>query len=124
MVPSRTVAVCRRLIRRLLPTGHPTIERAADLMGIPIRTLQRRLHAAGFTFSQLVEEVRLEQACGLLTKADARMVDVAAALGYRDPSNFGRAFQRWTGLTPKQYRCRLAGISAKGRRKCSTIGTK
>lgn len=124
MVNSRIVPACRKLICRLLPTGYLTIEQVSNKLGIPIRTLQRRLDAAGYTYSQLVEAVRLEHACRLLTKSDARMVDIAALLGFRDPSNFNRAFQRWTGLTPKQYRCRLAGLWSKERKKGSPIGTK
>ena len=119
---SRTVPACRRLIRHLLPTGHSTIERAANRLRIPIRTLQRQLHTAGYTYSQLVEEVRLEQASRLLTKSDARMVDIAALLGFRDPSNFSRAFQRWTGLPPKEFRRQLSG--KRFRERGSTGGTK
>ena len=80
MVNSRIVPACRKLICRLLPTGYLTIEQVSNKLGIPIRTLQRRLDAAGYTYSQLVEAVRLEHACRLLTKSDARMVDIALGI--------------------------------------------
>lgn len=101
------------LIRELLPSGHPTIDRAARRYGLPVRTLQRRLHEVGLTYSELVNEVRFEAACRLLDDPQARIADVAAALGFADPSNFSRAFVRWTGEQPREYRRRRAGARPK-----------
>ncbi|MFW2374110.1 MAG: helix-turn-helix domain-containing protein [Gammaproteobacteria bacterium] len=72
-------------------------------LGIPIRTLQRRLKNDGLTYSRLVADVRCEAACRLLKDPSSGVAGIATALGYADPSNFSRAFQRWTGISPRQY---------------------
>ena len=109
MINSVSTTAFRRLIRELLPTGHPTIDRAAQRLGTPVRTLQRRLHHAGLSYSELLDEVRCDAACRLLTNPRARVADIARALGFSDPSNFSRAFVRWTGISPREYRHRQAG---------------
>ena len=109
MANSVSVTAFQGLILDLLPAGHLTIDRAARRCGIPVRTLQRRLHEAGLSYSELVDEVRFEAACRLLDDPQARIAEVAAALGFADPSNFSRAFVRWTGLPPREYRRRRAG---------------
>jgi len=58
----------------------------------------------GFTFTEYVSAVRLKEAQRLLRETDARVVDVAAAVGYRNLSHFGRAFRRFAGCSPLQYR--------------------
>jgi AraC-like DNA-binding protein len=60
------------MIRELLPVGHPTIDRAAQRLGTSVRTLQRRLHNAGLSYSELLDEVRCDAACRLLTNPRAR----------------------------------------------------
>ena len=97
---------CTTVILELLPLGHPSIQQAAQKLSIPVRTLQRRLHDVGLTYSELVDQVRCEAACHLLTAENLCMAEITAALGFSDPSNFSRAFQRWKGMLPSQYRAR------------------
>ena len=125
MASSVSTATFRRLILELLPTGHPTIGRTAQRLGIPVRTLQRRLHNAGLSYSELVDEVRCDAACRLLSSPCARVADIARALGFSDPSNFSRAFVRWTGISPREYRHRQAGRRSKRRgRPSKDVGAK
>nr|MBS0019212.1 helix-turn-helix transcriptional regulator [Gammaproteobacteria bacterium] len=98
-----TVSAVRQAIADLLPSCHPTIGRAAAVLGTPVRTLQRRLHELGMTYGDLVDQVRWEEACQRLGDPRTRIVSVAAAVGYRDRSSFSRAFVRWTGVAPKEY---------------------
>jgi AraC-like DNA-binding protein len=98
-----TVSAVRQAIADLFPSCHPTIGRAAAVVGTPVRTLQRRLQELGVTYSGLVDQVRWEEACQRLCDPQARIVSVAAVVGYRDPSSFSRAFVRWTGMAPKEY---------------------
>jgi len=81
-----------------------TISQAADLAGVSVRTLQRRLAAEGLAFSELVEEVRAELAGEMLNDTDLSLNEVAKELGYSTLSNFSRAFQRWTGKRPSEFR--------------------
>lgn len=77
-----------------------------------VRTLQRRLAAAGLTYSRLVDEVRFERARLLLVEPGVGISNIAAALGYADPAHFTRAFTRWAGVAPQAYRRRLASKDA------------
>jgi AraC-like DNA-binding protein len=82
----------------------PTIKRMADLANISARTLQRRLADDGHTYAQLVDQTRAELAIELLGDVDRTIGEIAAELGYSEPNNFARAFRRWTGKTPEQFR--------------------
>lgn len=81
-----------------------SIVRVARDLRLSTRTLRRRLRAAGQSFQELVEEARREHAVSYLVETDHSVKEIAGRLGYRDPSNFRRAFQRWTGQTPVEYR--------------------
>ena len=73
-----------------------------------VRSFQRRLEDEGVNYSQLIDWVRLDRATRLLDAPGARVIDVALEVGYSDPAHFTRAFRRWTGVTPRQFRGRLA----------------
>lgn len=94
----------RQLIRLLLPEGYPSLTIAAEAAGVSTRTLQRRLEDNNLNFSQVVEQVRFEQAVHLLQDPTHQLIDIAFELGYSDAANFTRAFKRWTGVSPTQFR--------------------
>lgn len=94
----------RALARTYLELGCPTIKLAAEISGVSVSTLQRQLDAFGLTYTDIVQQVRLERAKGLLTNPRVKIIDTALAVGYDDPSHFSRAFKRLAGLTPRQYR--------------------
>lgn len=94
----------RALLSELALTGPLSIERAARHIGTSPRTLQRRLADRHLTYRTFVEEVRLETARTLLCRTDLSVKDVASMLGYRTASGFSRAFNRWTGKSPRAYR--------------------
>ncbi|HEY9616845.1 MAG TPA: helix-turn-helix domain-containing protein [Microcoleaceae cyanobacterium] len=107
----------RQLIRLLLPEGYPNLAIAAEASGVSIRTFQRRLAEADLTYSQLVEQVRFEQAIHLLQNPAHQLIDIALELGFTDPANFSRAFKRWTGVAPRQFR----DLHCQRKRHCSTL---
>jgi AraC-like DNA-binding protein len=78
--------------------------RAADLCGMGKRTLQKRLQEADTTISNVIGELRCDQAISRLLKSNHRVADIAVGVGYPDPAVFSRAFKNWTGLSPQQYR--------------------
>jgi len=106
MANTLPISACQNIVTALLPTGYPTIELTARLLGMPVRSLQRRLRECGQSYSQLVDAIRCEQACRLLDEPGTCVANVADTLGYADPSSFSRAFRRWTGLSPKGYQRR------------------
>ncbi len=81
------------------------------------RTLQRRLRSAGLTYGHLVAEARRASAEQLLADRSRTIADVARRLGYSDPAHFTRAFQRWTGVTPRAFRVSRADSAPAARRR-------
>ena len=73
-------------------------------MNMSTRTLQRRLQEEGVSFQQLLERTRRELALQYLGQPQLTLFEIACMLGFADPSNFFRAFKRWFGLPPGQYR--------------------
>jgi AraC-like DNA-binding protein len=67
------------------------------------------LEEEGLTYSRLVEKVRFERAIYWLSDPSIQSVDISADLGYSDAAHFSRAFKRWTGLSPREYRRQNAG---------------
>jgi AraC-like DNA-binding protein len=82
----------------------PDIHLVADTILTSPRTLQRRLRDAGVTYARLVAEARCASAVRLLANSDQTIAEVSRMLGYSDPAHFTRAFQRWTGVTPRAFR--------------------
>ena len=95
-------------LRHVLPAylydGYPPIELAAEITGISVRSLQRRLRESHVTYSTLVQEARCEIASKLLRNTDKKIIDIGYDMGYEYPPHFTRAFKRRTGLSPREYR--------------------
>ena len=89
---------------QLAPAGAVPVAEAALLLGTSQRSLQRQLAAAGTTYSEVLEGVRRDIAIELVRDTELRMGDITKELGYSDPAHFTRAFRRWTGCSPRQYR--------------------
>ena len=74
------------------------------MMGLSARTLQRRLYAEGVTYASAVARARFAAAQQMLDDPARKVIDVALELGYSDQAHFARAFARWAGLTPREFR--------------------
>jgi AraC-like DNA-binding protein len=79
-------------------------ERAAQLCGFSKSALKRRLAAHHTTIFQELDAMKKETAIDALLQADHSIGDIAASVGYTDPTAFSRAFKRWTGDSPRAYR--------------------
>jgi AraC-like DNA-binding protein len=101
-----------RLPERVLDLLKYSAEVGADAdgvarrLGLSPRSLQRRLRARGASLSELIDLARKEIACAALAHPDAPIKDLAARLGFSEPSAFHRAFKRWMGTTPAEFRKR------------------
>lgn len=82
----------------------PSIKVIAHSLAISVRQLQRELQAEGRSYQQILDETRKELALRHLKNPDTPIYDVAFLLGFSEPSAFNRAFKRWTGQTPRNYR--------------------
>lgn len=100
------IGVLKLSLPAYLDEGGPTIIQAAEMVGLSVRSLQRKLAVAGLTYSGLLEQVRFNNAIKLLTVGENKIIDVAFSSGYADPAHFTRAFRRISGCTPREFRNR------------------
>ncbi len=96
------------VLLRLLD-GRADIEGTAEALGLSVRSLQRRLSQQGVSYRSVVDSARLTRAIALLRDTSLSVTAIAFELGYADPPNFTRAFNRWAGCSPGEYRAMLNG---------------
>ena len=92
----------------ILHTGELSADSVATALGMSRQTLYRRLKAEGVTFASLLDELRLRMASDYLKARKVSVNETAYLVGFSEASSFVRAFRRWTGQTPAEYR-RAAG---------------
>lgn len=90
----------------LLPAGQSSLAAVADRLRTSVRTLQRRLAAAGHSYQDVLNETRRRLAVQYLETTPMSATEIAFLLGYYDPNSFFRAFRAWTGTTPDAIRSR------------------
>ncbi|MGY2414440.1 AraC family transcriptional regulator [Pseudomonas pergaminensis] len=94
----------RRVIEAQLPDGEPSAERVAQALHLSLRSLQRHLADEGCRFDALLNECRENLALLHLRDPQCSLAEISHLLGFADTSSFNRAFKRWTGMTPGQFR--------------------
>lgn len=94
----------RQAILTILHLGEPALEHVAHTLGLSEWALQRKLRDQGLSFTQLVDQIRQESAMNHLKQQNLSVTQLASLLGYSETSAFSRAFKRWFGLSPKQWR--------------------
>jgi AraC-like DNA-binding protein len=95
--------VVQEIVTRLLPGGYPDVHSVAKILGLSVRTLQRRLFDEGVPYIRIVARARLNIAQCMLDDPACKVIDVALDLGYSDQAHLARAFVRWTGLAPREF---------------------
>ncbi len=91
-------------ITPLLPHREVRAEEVARSLGMSHRTLTRRLAVEGLTFAGILDELKIDLAKTYLKKDELSISQTAWFLGYGEISAFTRAFKRWTGMTPSDWR--------------------
>ena len=94
----------RKAITESMRDGQASLRVAAKKLAVSARVLQRRLEEYGKDFKGLVDETRRRFAIDYLRHPSHTLTDIAFLLGYSEVSAFNRAFKRWTGSTPLEYR--------------------
>ena len=84
--------------------GLPDMETVARDFDMSVRSLRRRMTDNGLSFRALTQTLQSQHACRLLRNPKSTVQDVAGALGFADTGAFHRAFHRWTGMSPWDYR--------------------
>src|SRR5437764_6097960 len=87
-----------------LPAGRASIGTTADVLGMNVRTLQRRLRLEQTGFTELLERVRVQQAARYLANKQLRLTDVADLLGYASLAAFSRWYAERFGESPSAAR--------------------
>lgn len=91
-------------IVELLPTGECSKERIASLLGVSLRNLHNKLEQKGTSYQEILESLRSGLALQYIKQDNMSISEITYLLGFSDTSNFTRAFRRWTGVSPSQYR--------------------
>jgi AraC-like DNA-binding protein len=92
------------LIRLQLARGKVGVEAVAGQLNMSRYTLHKKLRQEGLTFASLLEQVRREQAITYMKDKTKPLVEIAEQLGFSELSAFSRAFKRWMGTPPAEYR--------------------
>ncbi|MFC3151880.1 AraC family transcriptional regulator [Litoribrevibacter euphylliae] len=102
----------RKIIGESLETSQVTLESVAERMSLSARQLRSALSHADTSFNQLLADYRCRFAKRLLVCTDESIDEIVYLTGFSEPSTFYRAFKRWTGLTPVEYRKQKTGVRA------------
>jgi AraC-like DNA-binding protein len=99
-VPERV----RRLLSATLGAPDCSLATIARRAGKHERTLKRHLAAAGTSYHAIRDDVRFQAAREFLVNTHVALGEIAFIVGYSDASSFSRAFQRWSGMAPREWR--------------------
>ena len=102
--PDTVARRLRRALEQCLPNGEPSAETLAHGLHLSLRSLQRHLAEEGTSYEQVLADTRHALALQHLQTQDCSISEVAYLLGFADSSSFSRAFKRWSGQSPSQYR--------------------
>ncbi|MES2257669.1 MAG: AraC family transcriptional regulator ligand-binding domain-containing protein [Pseudomonadota bacterium] len=83
---------------------YPSAEAMAEKLNCSERSLRRHFSNEGVQYSELIDKVRFDRAAYLLAHSTDSVKKISYQLAYSEPQAFGRAFFRWSGLTPTQFR--------------------
>jgi AraC-like DNA-binding protein len=96
----------RVAITRGMHRGTATVAAVARQLGWGERSLQRRLHAEGTSYAAELDDQRRAAALAQIHQPELSVAVIAERLGFSEPSALTRAFRRWTGMSPSEFRRR------------------
>lgn len=94
----------QKLIKDALPSGIPSITELGEHLGMSTRTLTRRLSENGITFREIIQKTQQEISIDLLKNSSRSVGEIAFLTGFSEQSAFNRAFKRWMGKSPVEFR--------------------
>jgi AraC-like DNA-binding protein len=94
----------RHHMASLLETGEVSLENVSGLMSISPRHMRHKLTLAGTSFQKILNDLRHRLALRLLSQTEEAISEIIYLTGFCEPSTFYRAFKRWEGMTPIDYR--------------------
>ncbi len=102
--PNQITADVAALIKDALPSGIPSISQVGEHIGMSNRTLTRRLSENGLSFRDIIQKTQEQVAKDLLHNTLRSVAEIAFETGFSEQSAFNRAFKRWTGVSPLEFR--------------------
>jgi AraC-like DNA-binding protein len=106
------VSRCKSAFLEQLASGEPSEEDVAQQLHLSRRTLQRKLAEVDTSYQRLVDDTRREMALRYIGDRSNSVTEITFLLGFSGQSAFSRAFKRWTGSSPTEYRRRSAASQA------------
>jgi AraC-like DNA-binding protein len=94
----------RNHLHQVSPADWPSFEDLADQLGASVSTLRRRLETENQSYQVIKDHLRRDKAINLLSESGKSIMTIAEELGFAEPSAFHRAFKKWTGARPGEYR--------------------
>ena len=76
----------------------------SDITGMSFRTLQCTLDKQCTSYSRILDQARFQKAQSLLKETNEKLLNISLMLGYENASTFSRAFKRWSGVSPREFR--------------------
>ncbi|RKP43887.1 AraC family transcriptional regulator [Trinickia fusca] len=102
--PDSLAARVRRALRARPIAEWPGAHALAAELRIAEATMRRRLKREGYTYQSIKDALRRDMAIAALQAGERTIADIAVAVGFAEPSAFHRAFRKWTGARPTDYR--------------------
>lgn len=103
------VSRCQVFLLRQLTSGEPSVGDLVKSLGMSRRTLQRKLKEIGTSYQRILEETRYALARRYLNDPVKSVTEITFLLGFSEQGAFTRAFKRWSGTAPRDFRMALAG---------------
>ncbi len=94
----------RTVLASTLYTDPPSLEQIASELNTTTQTIRRRLKKENASYQEIKDQLRQDSAINFLCNSTLPINDIALRLGFSEPSTFHRAFKKWTGATPGDYR--------------------
>lgn len=104
----------RKLLGQEMQDNLPGFEWVAEQLTVSPQTLRRRLKQENTSYQELKDHMRRDIAIYYLARPELSINEIAFKVGFTEPSTFHRAFKKWTGQTPGEYR-QSSEISGQGR---------
>ena len=107
--PGSLAARVRKVLRALPAAGWPAAGQMAIRQHVAEATMRRHLKQEGYTYQSIKDDLRRDIAIGELQDSRRSIAEIATRVGFAEPSAFHRAFRKWTGMRPTDYRLARAG---------------
>lgn len=100
----RLSGMIEEMFENMYAVNLPSLQVAAEFFEVSVSTIKRHLASEGTTYYLLMERWRFMKGVSLLTETDLKVKEISECLYYSNPANFVRAFRRWCGSTPREFR--------------------